>query len=781
MHQLTDVQPKHHPQISPPSNRYETEVPADVDPYWNYVARTALMYSIPLFLLAWCLSRKWIGLSPEFWIPLALALLILSPATRLAAGRPFAYKDFMYRDRFLVTYALLPASVWCLSMHLSAHSARAAMMFFGIMVCYDAIALRYELLCVYAIQTRAQRGAVTRAICCFSVPMWGYWTLALFVTHALGIKGVVAALVATFLIAFPVVAFWLFWKRRLAPPERFENVRNVAVVGAGWSGIYAVKWLAEAGLKTTCFESSDSVGGIWKYRPHRPGGVFESTRATSSKHFLHPSDFPMPAETSEFPNRNEILEHLERYVEHFGIRDRFHLETQVLSVEKEGELWRIVTKDRRGERQEELFDSVVVASGPHQNPSIDVSRHPLYGRFAGRLLRSADYKKGSDVRRGEIVLIVGAGESSADIVSECVQQGAIVHWATRSGQWFADRNMGPFPADHITVQGTRVFAGRFGFFEYLTRRFVTGVFVNLAWGRGGHGIPEWLPDTPYLHQFLNKSRDGVLEIYRNSVVPHRAPVRIEGNEVYFADDEDPIVADTIILATGFTQKWPFLREQPEALYKLVFHPETPTLAFVGFARPIVGSIPSLSELQARWVAKVWSGAVSLPGHTRRETDVYFDNRHHRKLIRDSSRIGTIVDQELYATDIASRFDAHVHWLKLLLFWPQAFFTVLLSPWAPFKYHLNDRNPDSRRVALANTIRELPGPRSPNYLLAAGVVVWVGIFSSVAASVLVSLPLAPALAVLAVMGLVLSFVLRLSERTGKHSSSSLGRLRDVFPL
>ena len=750
------------------------------DPYWNFVPRTALIYSLPLILVALCLYLRPIGMSRAFWVPLALAFLILAPATRLSTGKAFAYKDYPNRDRFLITYALLPASVWYLAVNLISNNALVAFVFFVVLVVFDALLMRYQILCVYALKRSVQESALAKRLLRFSVPLWGYIALAMLAVEIFGRDTVVAILAASLLISLPVGLWWFYWRRRLAPAQRFNGIRNVAVVGAGWSGIYAVRWLNEAGLNVTCFESSDSVGGIWKYRPERPGGVFEATRVTSSKHFLHPSDFPFPETTPEFPHRGQVHAHLENYVDHFDIRRLFQLNTRVQSVDKVGDGWRVVTKNSDGQLEEAIFDAVTISSGPHQHPNIDYSAHPLYGNFSGRIMHSHEYKKSSCFSPGETVLVVGAGESSADIVAELVQAGAKVHWSSRSGQWFADRNMGPYPADHITTQGTRVFAGLFGFFEYSVRRFVTGAFVNLAWGRGGHGIPEWLPEAPYLHQFLNKSRDGVLEVYRGNAVARRGIVRIQDKNIYFAGDEEPLVVDTILLATGFRPQWPFLQEQPKALYKLVFNPDDPTLAFAGFARPIVGSIPSLSELQSRWIAAAWSGAVSIANREKRHSEMYFDTKHHKKLIRDGSELGMMVDQELYATELASQIDAHVHWFKLLLMWPRAFFILLISPWAPFKYLINDPRRDRRREALAHTIRELPTPRAPSYLLAIGVMTWMFMVAGVVILAFAFLPPPFALAALASLGLLNAIMLRLTARD-RRPLRAPSKLREVFPF
>ena len=46
-----------------------------------------------------------------------------------------------------------------------------------------------------------------------------------------------------------------------------NNNKRVAVIGAGAAGLVASRLLREAGFACKVFEKSDSVGGVWKYRP----------------------------------------------------------------------------------------------------------------------------------------------------------------------------------------------------------------------------------------------------------------------------------------------------------------------------------------------------------------------------------------------------------------------------------------------------------------------------------------------------------------------------------
>lgn len=43
-------------------------------------------------------------------------------------------------------------------------------------------------------------------------------------------------------------------------------VRRVAVVGAGSSGLACIKICVDEGLEPVCFESSDDIGGLWRFK-----------------------------------------------------------------------------------------------------------------------------------------------------------------------------------------------------------------------------------------------------------------------------------------------------------------------------------------------------------------------------------------------------------------------------------------------------------------------------------------------------------------------------------
>ena len=69
---------------------------------------------------------------------------------------------------------------------------------------------------------------------------------------------------------------------------------RIAIIGGGFAGIYNLKYCIQEGLECVLFESTNDLGGVWKYRPDQPGGFLKDGHVSSSIHFLHPTDFPFP-------------------------------------------------------------------------------------------------------------------------------------------------------------------------------------------------------------------------------------------------------------------------------------------------------------------------------------------------------------------------------------------------------------------------------------------------------------------------------------------------------
>ena len=94
---------------------------------------------------------------------------------------------------------------------------------------------------------------------------------------------------------------------------------SVCVIGAGGSGLAAIKNLREWGFGVDCYERETSVGGAWNWR-HDRSPVYASTHLISSKPVTQYPDFPMPDDWPDYPHHSQLLSYFERYADHFGLR-----------------------------------------------------------------------------------------------------------------------------------------------------------------------------------------------------------------------------------------------------------------------------------------------------------------------------------------------------------------------------------------------------------------------------------------------------------------------------
>ncbi len=74
-----------------------------------------------------------------------------------------------------------------------------------------------------------------------------------------------------------------------------SSLPRVAVIGAGSSGITALKSLAEQGFDVTCYEASDRIGGNWVYEnSNGMSACYRDLHINTSRLKMQYSDLPMP-------------------------------------------------------------------------------------------------------------------------------------------------------------------------------------------------------------------------------------------------------------------------------------------------------------------------------------------------------------------------------------------------------------------------------------------------------------------------------------------------------
>ena len=184
------------------------------------------------------------------------------------------------------------------------------------------------------------------------------------------------------------------------------------VIGAGPSGLTALKNLRAAGIAAECLEREDGIGGNWFFGS-AASAVFESTRLISSKTLTEYTDFPMPRDWPAYPDRRQCLEYLRSYARHFGLLPHIHTGIPVERIEPAagrdaGGGWLV----QAAGRPPQPYAGVVIASGHNRVP-----RYPdIPGAFTGTLLHACHYKSPLTPLplTGKRVLVIGGGNSGIE-------------------------------------------------------------------------------------------------------------------------------------------------------------------------------------------------------------------------------------------------------------------------------------------------------------------------------------------------------------------------------
>lgn len=401
---------------------------------------------------------------------------------------------------------------------------------------------------------------------------------------------------------------------------------RIAVIGAGASGLVAARYLKDDGLAPVVFEQAAAIGGVWSPDDARDGDgpAYHSLRTNTSRQVTAFSDFPFPSTLPDFPGRTDVLSYLERYAARFDLHESIRLRHRVLRAQRTADGgWLVAARSPQGERTE-VFDALVVCSGIHWDPV--TPPYPGLEGFTGRRLHSMQYNDPQPFE-GQEVLVVGVGSSGADVASEVADSARSVLLSAREGVWLVPRSIGGRPFDHGNTRLVRALPAHLR--PALFRRRLLREYGRRGWTGARHvwGQQESDPGRRTISDHL------LPHILSGAVRVRPAITRFDGPEVLFADGSRAR-PDAVIFCTGYARRFPFLdgivAVAPDFsmdLYKHVFPPAVPRLAFAGMVR-VQGSVFPIVELQARWIARVFAGRAHLPSPDRMLNDI--EARHRRQ-------------------------------------------------------------------------------------------------------------------------------------------------------
>ncbi|EST39454.1 hypothetical protein N566_01900 [Streptomycetaceae bacterium MP113-05] len=359
----------------------------------------------------------------------------------------------------------------------------------------------------------------------------------------------------------------------------------VHVVGAGPGGLATAAALQRRGIRSVVLEKSPSVGASW--RSH-----YDRLRLHTTRRWSALPGLSIPRSYGRWVARDDLVRYLEAYAEHHRVELAAGVEVDRIERSADDEGW---TLHANGGRRL-AAPAVVVATG--HNHTARLPDWPGRQSFTGELLHASRYRNATPYA-GKDVLVVGVGNTGAEIAVDLIESGAArVRLAVRTPPHIVRRSTLGWPA-----QANGVLC------RHLPTRLVDRVADRMARLTVPDLTPYGLPRpesglyTRARQGAIPVQDVGLLKAIRNRrVEPVAAVESFEGDTVTLADGAG-LTPDVVIAATGYSRGLGNLVGHLDVLdatgsplaHGPRTHPNAPGLFFTGYTNPLSGMLRELSR------------------------------------------------------------------------------------------------------------------------------------------------------------------------------------------
>lgn len=439
-----------------------------------------------------------------------------------------------------------------------------------------------------------------------------------------------------------------------------NSPKRIAIIGAGSSGLIALKSILDELPESdiTVFEKTDSIVGCW-------GEPYQGFISTSTKFTTQFACYPVydanvhgSAQTgfSDFFLENEYGEYLRSFANEFNLYSHIKLLHQVESFRwcEDSKTWHLSVRnlaDRSNQMSQHEFDALVLCTGlAAQAKSVDLEIPSIsYSQ-----LRS---KNGIDSIRDSKVVVMGGGESAVDHACRLARADlnnkvflSLYTGIRVSPRYHPIRGV---PSDFLrnrlmlsshqrlrNLIGQKFVESRIRYAHLFRKVFPSRTIdakssdqsreeYRKAWDMR---LTKAAKDDLF-NMFHNKSEKFLDYVAEGRIKIVGAPVDRSGRVFHEFQSEQHVEvnANYVVPSIGFRSTIGELSGGAvgvEDFYLGCQSVKHPNLFLVGFARPIIGNIPSISEVQARYIACVMSGKT----HSKLQS-ITAQHAHDRDVMR----------------------------------------------------------------------------------------------------------------------------------------------------
>ena len=321
-----------------------------------------------------------------------------------------------------------------------------------------------------------------------------------------------------------------FSGRELSWEACLDHTTTVAIIGAGPAGLAVAACLRQAGVDFIIIEKEQQAAPAW--RRHYERVHLHTTKRYSSLPFV-----PFPKHYPRYVPRALFVDYLDAYAQRFDLRPQF------------GETVKAVTRDGRGWRVDApsgplRAKHVVIASGYNAEPL----RPGFAGidTFTGKTLHSADYRNAKPFA-GQSVLVIGMGNTGAEIALDLAENGAQPTISVRGGVHIVPRELFGVPIQMVGM-AARLGPQRFNDVLFpVILDVVLGRLEKYGLKRPGQGLLEQIAIASRIPVIdvgtIGKIREGAIK-----VAPDIAEISQRGARFAHGKHGE---FDAIIFATGY--------------------------------------------------------------------------------------------------------------------------------------------------------------------------------------------------------------------------------------
>ena len=244
---------------------------------------------------------------------------------------------------------------------------------------------------------------------------------------------------------------------------------QAVVLGAGVSGIYQIKCLADQGIDAVLLEADDDLGGTW-YRNRYPGARFDSESYTYgytfSRELLDEWHWK-----ERFSSQPENLKYLNYVADKFGLRKlmRFNARVEAMTWHEDARHWHLALQDGKTCTARFVITGVGVLSIP------TLPRIEGMDNFKGDAFHTYWWPKAPPPLAGRRVGIIGTGATAVQIIPEIAREAAQLTVFQRRPNW-------AIPLNNSAISEAEM--------AHIRARY-DEIFANCALSQGGF---EHLPD-----------------------------------------------------------------------------------------------------------------------------------------------------------------------------------------------------------------------------------------------------------------------------------------------